>query len=42
MPRICKGQVAAFVPRTVFRKRFYNSFIDAAFDGKRDPLQRPK
>ena len=40
MPRIRKGQVAAFVPRTVFRERFQNSFFDPAFDGERDALQR--
>jgi hypothetical protein len=42
MPRIRKGHAAAFVPRSVFRERFHNSFFDPAFDGKRDPLQRPK
>ena len=40
MPGIRKGQVAAFVPRTVFRERFQNSFVDPAFYGERDALQR--
>jgi multimeric flavodoxin WrbA len=40
MPKVRKGQVAPFLPREEFRRRFHNNFVDAAFDPERDALER--
>ncbi len=36
--KVVKGQVAKFLPREEFRKRFDANFYDPAFDASRDAI----
>jgi multimeric flavodoxin WrbA len=40
MPKVRTGQVAPFLPREEFRRRFHNAFVDPAFDPEREALER--
>jgi multimeric flavodoxin WrbA len=39
-PRVLKGQVADFLSREEFRRRFENNFFDPAFDKARDAIEK--